>query len=92
MCSIVQLKVTEEQRKHIIANFDFMAEAMVYPHMKLWGVFLGEDPVGFAMLEEDTCSSGPVDFYRDLGFMPTGDMLEAEIVLAVQLTPTKGKR
>lgn len=52
---IGQLEAAESQKGHVISNIDSMAESLVHPHLKLWGVFLDEDPVGFAMLEEDSC-------------------------------------
>ena len=55
MGALVKLEVGDKQKDLVTANIDSMAESLVYPHLKSWGVYLGDEPVGFVMLEEDGC-------------------------------------
>lgn len=55
--AVIELKVADSQKDQVISNLDSIAEAMVHPHMKLWAIYLGDDPAGFAMLEEDSCKN-----------------------------------
>lgn len=55
--AIAELKVESNQKDWVISNIDSIAEALVYPHLKTWGIYLGDEPIGFAMLEENCCTN-----------------------------------
>lgn len=137
--TIIKLKVAEHQNRFVAPNAVSLAQALFAPEAWYRAIYLGEEPVGFVMLADDTLidpvpenpevgvwrfmvderhqrkgigraamrlviehvrskgvfrklalsyvpeEGGPEQLYLSLGFRPTGEMDEGEVVMELPL-------
>lgn len=141
---VVKLKVAEDQNRFVAPNAVSLAQALFAPEAWYRAIYLGDEPVGFVMLSDDSLrdpvpaqpeigvwrlmvdarhqrrgigraalqlviehvrrkglfdrlsisyvpgEGSPEALYRSLGFEPTGEVDEGEIVLALALERPRG--
>lgn len=56
---VVKLKVTEEQNRFVAPNAVSLAQALFAPEAWYRAIYLGEEPVGFVMLSDDSLRDPP---------------------------------
>jgi diamine N-acetyltransferase len=137
--AVIKLSVTEYQNRFVAPNAVSLAQALFAPEAWYRAIYLGEEPVGFVMLSDDTLlepmpenpavsvwrfmvdakhqrkgigraamllviehvrskgifktlklsyvpdEGGPEQLYLSLGFRPTGEMDECEVVMELPL-------
>jgi diamine N-acetyltransferase len=57
--SIVRLSVAESQKQFVAPNAVSLAQALFAPEAWYRGIYLGDEPVGFVMLEDQSLRSPP---------------------------------
>jgi diamine N-acetyltransferase len=57
--SIVKLSVAEDQKQFVATNAVSLAQALFAPEAWYRGIYLGDEPVGFVMLEDQSLRSPP---------------------------------
>jgi diamine N-acetyltransferase len=130
---ICALRVAPDQEQFVAPNAISFAEALFHPTAWFRAIYVGEEPVGFVMLDDDAGKpeyylwrlmiatgeqgkgyghravelvldyvrtrpgatelrvswvpgeGGPEDFYRRLGFEPTGEIDDGEVVARLRL-------
>ena len=57
--SILQLSVAENQKQFVATNAVSLAQALFAPEAWYRGIYLGDEPVGFVMLDDQSLRSPP---------------------------------